>query len=150
MRQIPKKNYVFALLILIVTVPLTFFLIDTFKNNKGDYKIKMVEIKENELDNYLTETTETIIYFSNENNEELNKSVDKYVLKSEFKENTVYLNSSEVSNDFLVSFEKKYNGKNIEQPSLILIEEGKITHIKNIEHNSDIKIFFKVAEVIND
>ena len=36
MRQIPKKNYIYALLILVITVPLTFLLINTFKNIGGN------------------------------------------------------------------------------------------------------------------
>lgn len=150
MRQIPKKNYIYALLILVVTVPLTFLLINTFKNNKEEYKIKIIEIKENELNNYLTETTETVIYYSSNEFEELNKQVDKYVSKSEFKENTVYLDSSLVSENFEKTFIQKYNAKNMKQPCLLLIENGKVTHSITIDAKKDIKRFFTIAEVIND
>lgn len=150
MRQIPKKNYIYALLILVITVPLTFLLINTFKNNKEDYKIKIIEIKENELNNYLTETTETVIYYSSNEFEELNKQVDKYVSKSEFKENTVYLDSSLVSENFEKTFIQKYNAKNMKQPCLLLIENGKVTHSITIDAKKDIKRFFTIAEVIND
>lgn len=150
MRQIPKKNYIYALLILVITVPLTFLLINTFKNNKEEYKIKIIEIKENELNNYLTETTETVIYYSSNEFEELNKQVDKYVSKSEFKENTVYLDSSLVSENFEKSFIQKYNAKNMKQPCLLLIENGKVTHSITIDAKKDIKRFFTIAEVIND
>ena len=150
MRQIPKKNYIYALLILVITVPLTFLLINTFKNNKEEYKIKIIEIKENELNNYLTETTETVIYYSSNEFEELNKQVDKYVSKSEFKENTVYLDSSSVSENFEKTFIQKYNAKNMKQPCLLLIENGKVTHSITIDAKKDIKRFFTIAEVIND
>ena len=150
MRQIPKKNYIYALLILVITVPLTFLLINTFKNNKEEYKIKIIEIKENELNNYLTETTETVIYYSSNEYEELNKQVDKYVSKSEFKENTVYLDSSLVSEKFKKTFIQKYNAKNMKQPCLLLIENGKVTHSITIDAKKDIKRFFTIAEVIND
>lgn len=150
MRQIPKKNYIYALLILVITVPLTFLLINTFKNNKEEYKIKIIEIKENELNNYLTETTETVIYYSSNEFEELNKQVDKYVSKSEFKENTVYLDSSLVSENFEKTFIQKYNAKNMKQPCLLLIENGKVTHSITIDAKKDIKRFFTIAEVIND
>lgn len=150
MRQIPKKNYIYALLILVITVPLTFLLINTFKNNKEEYKIKIIEIKENELNNYLTETTETVIYYSSNEFEELNKQVDKYVSKSEFKENTVYLDSSLVSENFEKTFIQKYNAKNMKQPCLLLIENGKVTHSVTVEDKKDIKRFFTIAEVIND
>ena len=150
MRQIPKKNYIYALLILVITVPLTFLLINTFKNNKEEYKIKIIEIKENELNNYLTETTETVIYYSSNEYEELNKQVDKYVSKSEFKENTVYLDSSLVSENFEKTFIQKYNAKNMKQPCLLLIENGKVTHSITIDAKKDIKRFFTIAEVIND
>lgn len=150
MRQIPKKNYIYALLILVITVPLTFLLINTFKNKKEEYKIKIIEIKENELNNYLTETTETVIYYSSNEFEELNKQVDKYVSKSEFKENTVYLDSSLVSENFEKTFIQKYNAKNMKQPCLLLIENGKVTHSITIDAKKDIKRFFTIAEVIND
>ena len=150
MRQIPKKNYIYALLILVVTVPLTFLLMNTFKNNKEEYKIKIIEIKENELNNYLTEKTETVIYYSSNEFEELNKQVDKYVSKSEFKENTVYLDSSLVSENFEKTFIQKYNAKNMKQPCLLLIENGKVTHSITIDAKKDIKRFFTIAEVIND
>lgn len=150
MRQIPKKNYIYALLILVITVPLTFLLINTFKNNKEEYKIKIIEIKENELNNYLTEKTETVIYYSSNEFEELNKQVDKYVSKSEFKENTVYLDSSLVSENFEKTFIQKYNAKNMKQPCLLLIENGKVTHSITIDAKKDIKRFFTIAEVIND
>lgn len=150
MRQIPKKNYIYALLILVITVPLTFLLINTFKNKKEEYKIKIIEIKENELNNYLTETTETVIYYSSNEFEELNKQVDKYVSKSEFKENTVYLDSSLVSENFEKTFIQKYNVKNMKQPCLLLIENGKVTHSITIDAKKDIKRFFTIAEVIND
>ena len=99
MRKIPRKNYIYVLVLSFFTIALTFYLSTLYNNNKmSENKMSFVsEIKENELKNYLEETHEAIIYMSeskNKNNYNLEQELEKYTKAYNLEDKYVYLDLS--------------------------------------------------------
>jgi len=147
MRKVPFKNYVFALIILIITVVVAYDIVDKFKNNNQSTKnTVLTEIRENEIDDYVTERTEVVIYISsNKKDEEINKSVGEYFKKHNLSDKAVYLDSDELSNDFVKSFSEKYKSNiEINYPVVIVIEDNIITKMIRVTDSN------KVDELLNN
>lgn len=158
-KKIPKKNYVIVILISVFTILLTFFLMNKYNNNKSVESITFVsEIKENELNNYVTERQEVIIYMSSSNNEnikELEEDLEKYTKKKNLKDEYVYLDLSKVDSNFYNEFyinylNESYSGKfKIEEPSIVIIRNGKLeSYLNNINSINQIKLFFEKNGVL--
>lgn len=158
-KKIPKKNYIIVALISIFTILLTLFLMNKYNSNKTSENITFVsEIKENELNNYVTERQEVIIYMSsstNENIKELENDLEKYTKKKNLKDEYVYLDLSKVDSNFYNEFyinylNESYTGKfKIEEPSLIIIRNGKVeSYLNKINNINQIKLFFEKNGVL--
>ena len=158
-KKIPKKNYIIVALISIFTILLTLFLMNKYNSNKTSENITFVsEIKENELNNYVTERQEVIIYMSsstNENIKELENDLEKYTKKKNLKDGYVYLDLSKVDSNFYNEFyinylNESYTGKfKIEEPSLIIIRNGKVeSYLNKINNINQIKLFFEKNGVL--
>lgn len=141
MKKIPIKNYIYAFLIIVVTLLLVFKLMDIYKkNNKIDF---ITKVNENDLQQFILEKNDVFIYFSKNNNKVLEQDLKKYLDNNEIKNDIIYVDLNDTSKDF----EKKFNNNfmevtssayiNITNPTLIYIEDGKINdvlvEIKNID-----------------
>ena len=75
MKKIGLKNYIIYILIVFVTVALAIVFSFWYKNIKDEQTTKsmtaIAEIKETDLDNYLTENNNIIIYLGNSKKESL-------------------------------------------------------------------------------
>ena len=151
MRQIPLKNYLLVIVILVATFFATLSIVDKFKDEDSQEKTMTIEeIKENELDNYLTERQEAIIYISsNKKDEEINKKVDKYINKKNLVEKVVYLDKDELSEDFDNQMKTKYKKEiNTNTPNLVVFSNRKITKVvKILNHRTVNVILSKVGEL---
>ncbi|MBE6159714.1 MAG: hypothetical protein E7157_01550 [Lactobacillales bacterium] len=158
-KKIPKKNYIIVILISVFTILLTFFLMNKYNSNKTIENITFVsEIKENELNNYVTERQEVIIYMSsstNENIKDLESDLEKYTKKKNLKDEYVYLDLSKVNSNFYNEFyinylNESYSGKfKIEEPTIVIIRNGKVeSYLNKINNINQIKLFFEKNGVL--
>ena len=67
MRQIPKKNYIILVILIVITVLLTFILFDIYRNKDkvtSDFYRYSNKITNEEFDEYILESSDLIIYIS--------------------------------------------------------------------------------------
>ncbi len=158
MKKIPLKNYFIVGFLIIFTIFLTFYLMKKYDSVKVK-KINFVsEVKENELDSYITERQEVIIYMASSNNKELdtfNKDLKKYTKDKNLKDLYVYLDLKNVSSNFYNKFNIKYLKEadnsvfNIKEPTFVIIRNGKMdSYLNNINSIEQVKEFFKKNEVL--
>lgn len=158
MKKIPLKNYFIVGFLIIFTIFLTFYLMKKYDSVKVK-KINFVsEVKENELDSYITERQEVIIYMASSNNKELdtfNKDLKKYTEDKNLKDLYVYLDLKNVSSNFYNKFNIKYLKEadnsvfNIKEPTFVIIRNGKMdSYLNNINSIEQVKEFFKKNEVL--
>ena len=157
MRKIPIKNYIILLIIAIFTFSITFYLMNQYQT-KDNKKINFVsEIKENELDSYITEGHEVIIYMSKSDTEEIEKfekQLKIYTTRNDLSNKYVYLNLNNVSDNFYNEFYLKYikessNKFDIIEPAFIYIDDMKVIYyINNVDSIDLVKEFFaKIGDV---
>lgn len=151
MRQIPMKNYVIAIIISIITVGLVFYLMNIY--NSRDSKIDFIdEVSEKDLDYYVAERSEILIYMTSAKKaKNIEKEFKKYLNKKVSKDNYAYIDLNEVSKDFKDNFNDKYSKSNkieITDPSLILIENGRVEDsLINIKEFKQIKDFIERSNI---
>ncbi len=141
--KIPKKNYIVSILIIIATI-LSVLLIrdkyleqkeyDSMTNERIDF---MFEIKEDELESYLMENREVVIYMASSSDESIvnfELSLKDYVLKQQLGKDMVYINLNNVSNKFLDKLKDKYFSDELKNsdislgnyPNMLIVENGVI------------------------
>ncbi len=146
-KNIPLKNYILLSVILIITIILVIYLYmwyTTYQDSKLNTPImdKYLQIVNyNELDNYLVENKDTIIYSSVLNDEKIRSFEIKFrklISNSSVDEEILYLDlTSELKNKSIKEkIKEKYNFENqnmTNTPSIIIFEDGKITDIYDIK-----------------
>lgn len=149
LRKIPKKNYIILGIIILVSLLLVYYFymwIDAYnetKLNKPILNKYMEVINYNELDNYLVERPNTIIYVSVLENSEIREFEKKFksVLKSHrIDAELLYMDVTEELKDDEVKKEmaSKYalNNTNItDVPVIIVFDNGELSSIYNISSN---------------
>lgn len=158
MKKIPLKNYFIVGFLIIFTIFLTFYLMKKYDSVKVKEINFVSEVKENELDSYITERQEVIIYMASSNNKELdtfNKNLKKYTEDKNLKDLYVYLDLKNVSSNFYNKFNIKYLKEadnsvfNIKEPTFVIIRNGKMdSYLNNINSIEQVKEFFKKNEVL--
>ena len=158
MKKIPLKNYFIVGFLIIFTIFLTFYLMKKYDSVKVKEINFVSEVKENELDSYITERQEVIIYMASSNNKELdtfNKDLKKYTEDKNLKDLYVYLDLKNVSSNFYNKFNIKYLKEadnsvfNIKEPTFVIIRNGKMDgYLNNINSIEQVKEFFKKNEVL--
>ena len=158
-KEIPFKNYIILAVILIFTILLVVYLFNwqsIYQKNKLQESILdkyLMVINYNELDDYLVENKEAIVYVSVLNDEKIRMFENKFknlIIKNDLNNKVLYLNLTNES----VEINKKYLSNLSEVPTLIIFDEGKVVKIYIIKDNNyDIKAFekfLKKEEIIND
>lgn len=112
MRQIPKKNYIIFLLMIVGVVLVTFFGVNVYNNNIKPssmlYKY-LKTIKSDELNLYLSENPSTVIYISDKydlSKEDIEKELKNRIVDLNLYDNFVYLDKDELNIDFVNGFNK--------------------------------------------
>lgn len=158
-KEIPFKNYIILAVILIFTILLVVYLFNwqsIYQKNKLQEPILdkyLMVINYNELDDYLVENKEAIVYVSVLNDEKIRMFENKFknlIIKNDLNNKVLYLNLTNES----VEINKKYLSNLSEVPTLIIFDEGKVVENYSIKDNNyDIKAFekfLKKEEIIND
>lgn len=165
-RDIPLKNYLILLVVAIVTVLIVFYLGSWYNASKEYYKNNSIlseylsEIKGDEINSYLVDNPEVVIYYASSKDETI-KSFEnefkKLIEQNEIKDEIIYINSKDENNN-LISNLNSISDKQIDSiiiPNLIYIKEGKISKIlysKETEINKrDVRNFLiKCGVITND
>ena len=158
-KEISFKNYIILAVILIFTILLVVYLFNwqsIYQKNKLQEPILdkyLMVINYNELDDYLVENKEAIVYVSVLNDEKIRMFENKFknlIIKNDLNNKVLYLNLTNES----VEINKKYLSNLSEVPTLIIFDEGKVVDSYSIKDNNyDIKAFekfLKKEEIIND
>lgn len=146
MREIPIKNY-FILLIIIIVVALSTIILTNIYNNRFKTTSIMYnylsEIKKNDLDTYLIEKPNIIIYIADKHdlsNDKIEKKLQKEIIKYNAKDYFVYLNINMNNLEFIDKLNKKYYGNISKQlPVLVVIEDGLISKSYSELNNINLK-----------
>lgn len=141
LREVPKKNYLYLTLILLGTILLLIYLYkwyETYNDSKLYTNIMseyLTVINYNELDNYIIENKDAVIYVSILGNEDINKFEKKFktiIAENNLRNDILYL---DISNENIDVATKKLNiDKNL--PYLVVYTNGVITDTYSINDNN--------------
>lgn len=164
-KEISLKNYILLSIVLILTIVVVIYFFlwkNTYEKSKlqtpilDDY---LLVINYNELNNYLVENKDAIIYISKLNNENIRLFENKFkniINKNNLNNKILYLDLTEElkENNIVKEINKKYGKEMTEVPTIVIIKDGKISSSYNIKENKyNIKLLEKYLEkedVIND
>lgn len=164
-KEIPLKNYILLSIVLILTIVVVIYFFlwkNTYEKSKlqtpilDDY---LLVINYNELNNYLVENKDAIIYVSKLNNENIRLFENKFkniINKNNLNNKILYLDLTEElkETNIVKKINKKYGKEMTEVPTIVIIKDGKISSSYNIKENKyNIKLLEKYLEkedVIND
>lgn len=160
LREVPLKNYIYLFLILLGSILLLIYICtwyDTYNQNKLNTSIMnehLTVINYNELDDYIVENKDAIIYVSILGNEDINNFERKFksvIIENNLKNNILYL---DITNENIESATKKLK---IEQefPYLVVYTNGNITDTYNIKENKysskkTLKYLNRIGAIEND
>lgn len=137
MRTIPKKNYIIFIFMVIAVIIITFLGVRIYNNSlrpTSDFYNYVKIIKTDEIDLYLNENPQAIIYIADKydlNNEILEKKLKQKIVKFNLFNNFIYLDKSDLNSKFLDKFNKKYDAliSTEKIPTLIIFNDGKVIEI---------------------
>ena len=162
LRKIPIKNYIILGIVIIFTIFILYYFymwVDVYKESKINIPIMdkyMSVINYNELDNFIVENPNSIVYVSVLENEDIREFEKKFKVKyknNQINNEVLYMNitSDIVDSNLKKEMIDKYsvNSLNITSVPLIMVfEDGKLSSIYSIsDNNYDID---KVVVYIND
>lgn len=144
-RDIPKKNYLIVALITMVIVVLVLYLAKLYTNSNTDQKHSLMSnylsnVTIQELDNYLLENPNIIIYWADNedtSNIKFEKKLKKYIVNHDLQRNFIFVSTNNLSKEDTDKIANKYlnselKNKNITleiNPNLIIVEEGEIVEV---------------------
>ena len=145
-KEIPLKNYILLSIVLILTIVVVIYFFlwkNTYEKSKlqtpilDDY---LLVINYNELNNYLVENKDAIIYISKLNNENIRLFENKFkniINKNNLNNKILYLDLTEElkENNIVKEINKKYGKEMTEVPTIVIIKDGKISSSYNIKEN---------------
>ena len=149
-REVPVKNYIYLGIIIFVTLLLLFYFYLwylTYEEGKLNNQIMdryLQVINYNELDDYLIENKNAIIYVSileEQNIRNFEIDFKETIIENSLKKEILYLDLTEIYNNKKEKEKaiKKYqiNNKNISNlPCILVFKEGKLTQIYDIKENN--------------
>ena len=156
LRKIPFKNYVILGVVFVVTIFLLYYFylwVDAYKESKVNIPILdkyMTVINYNELNNYVVENPDTLVYVSVLENEEIRafeKQLKSKYKKDKIKNEILYMNiTNDLLDEGLVSeMTKSYSLNNLNitnVPCVLLFEDGMLKSIYSVSDNAyDIERF---------
>lgn len=150
LREVPVKNYIILSVIILVTILLLFYFYLwylTYEEGKLNNPIMdryMQVINYNELEDYIQENKEAIIYVSvleDKKIREFEINLKTTIIDNSLKKEMLYLDLTSIYND-KNKLEKlnniyKINNKKISNvPCILVFKEGKLTEIYDIKENN--------------
>lgn len=153
MKRIPLKNYFILGIILVSSIFIVLYINKLYlstKNNDNILNGFIKEIKTQEIDNYIIENPNFIIYlgYKNNDNKSFEKKFKKLVTKYDLQKDIVFIDISQFNDETFNKFCKKYADKLLKKDSsLIIVDNQKVIDALDItKGNNDIelvKMFFK-------
>lgn len=152
-REIPKKNYFVVCVIFILTVTIVLYVATLYKNTKINDKKSIIStylfnVNVEELDNYLLENPDVVIYWANSEdfeNEKFEKKIKKFIVKKDLQKQFVFLDVKNINDDEIQKIEESHLSEKIKNvsldihPLILIIKDGKINEaIKLNDQNMDI------------
>ncbi len=150
------KNYIFLTLITVVFVLVSWFLINSYADSQkaaeGSLDLPVAEIKVANLDDFLLETPDVVLWFGNQEDEELIFEFVNFFKEENMVSEVVFLNVKE-----LTESEKKYIEDNfvlnieklLKQMHFLVINDFEIIGKHTIENGEydlyNLEIFLKQA-----
>lgn len=170
MRQIPKKNYIILFGLSIGTVILLIYVSSLYKSYQfskdKNYEIQSVlsTITMSDVDNYIQENPNIVLYISNSDNESVNSfetEFKKYIKDNDLSHEIVYLNTTGITNDDFNKIANYYNDAYkvmsinlLGTSNLLFFEDGKIEDIMYLSNKdiniADVKIFLEKNNVLGE
>lgn len=163
-RDIPKKNYLIVALMTIIIVALVLYLAKLYTNSNTDQKHSLMSnylsnVTVQELDNYLLENPNIIIYWADNedtSNTKFEKKLKKYIVEHDLQRNLIFVSTNNLTKEDTDKIANKYlnselKNKNVNldiKPNLIIVEEGKIVEIL-YTYKQDMKIEY-IKEYLED
>jgi len=146
------KNYLILTFICLLTICILLYLVNVY-NSKKEYENStnermnfLKEITYEDFDNYIRENPDFILYISNSEDTEIVKlenSLKNSIIKKEYSDDMIYLNSKNLPVDFFETI-KKYFSVNLNLneyssiPNLLIVKEGTIEEIFYINSSTTI------------
>lgn len=160
LKEIPLKNYLYLLLILIISALFLIYIYawyETYNESKlytGIMNNYLTVINYNELDNYIIENKDAIIYVSVLGNEDINKFEEKFknnISENNLKNTILYLNLTSENIDRAT----KELQIDANFPYLVVYTNGQITDTYSIKENNYstkkiIKYLNRIGAIEND
>lgn len=116
-RIIPKKNYIILGLVCLVTILLSFYCVDLYKNSR-EYQLDqnkrmkvLSEVKVEELQNYILDNHDVILYFSSSRDNtysNFEESLKTYLLEEDLTKMIAYVDTTNLESSFYTDFAKNY------------------------------------------
>lgn len=160
MREVPKKNYVIFLLMVVAVVIVVLYLSETHKTRISHKYISsmnnfVTEIKVDDIENYIIENPLVVIYVSDKKDESLKEREEDFkelLTEYNIQRYFVYLDMSIDTESVSNNFENKYNEELYYEnlPILFVMIDGQVVDIYNEKNYDTTKIvaFLKKNEVI--
>ena len=148
-REIPIKNYIILGVVLFITMLILYYFycwVDVYKESKINIPIMdkyMSVINYNELDNYIVENPDTIIYVSVLEDEKIRgfeKEFKNKYKNKEIENELLYMNITDDINDMDIRDEmvSKYSINSLDMtdvPSLLVFNNGELSSIYSVRDN---------------
>lgn len=161
-REVPKKNYVYVIFLTIATCVALVYFVKWYQSREQEQMTRTIhitsatEIKIDEIDAYLLENPDVIVYISNSSDETLatfERNFENYLHSRELTNKLLYIDTSAITLDGRHKIENKwFAGHAFTEPNFIIISDGK--KIGQLYYSaSEIKVnevdqFLKQYEVI--
>lgn len=140
-----KKNYIYLIILISVTIVVTFGLSYLYKSKIAGESYaynNLNKISSNEFKEYITENSDFIIYISDKNCLDYNKFEKKWIKKiqeSNLLKNVIYIEKSEVSDELKRILKNKYKitYEEYKTPVIIVINDGNLSQISRLDKYSN-------------
>lgn len=163
MRKIPKKNYLIAFLLCLVTIIITIVSANYYISEKK-YKESLnatmsflSRIDKDSLGNYIVENHDAVIYVSDSTDKsilEFENQLKKMIIAKEYEKNILYFDTSNLLQDEIDKIKESYfveELKNVDlsTPNVLIIKDGKIKSIM-YEKKGDLNVVDMINYIIRN
>ena len=146
MREIPRKNYYILVVLLTVTVLLTFWLSNLYLNKEklvSNFYEYSNKITPEDFDEFMTENSDAIIYISDKydlTNETFEKKFANKIDELNLKHNSIYIDKNDIDRNFLNKLKKTYNiNMDLENlPVVVVVIDKKVVRNVSISNDSNV------------
>lgn len=139
--KITIRNYIFAAILVIATMVITLIIRNFYINQKNLDNISvssfLSEIKAEELNSYIIEKHDTMLLVTDGVLDQTMKEFKKIVVKNNYNEDIAYIKFDEKQDlQNLINFSKDLINIKVSNNSLLIIKNGVVENIIDIDKNS--------------